>query len=67
MRTFSVDVRWDHKGNRYPASDHVRVKAPSYAVAANKAISEIKKANSASWRESLGASIRVDICVIDTG
>jgi len=67
MKTYSVDVRWAHKGNRYPVAAHLRVKASSYAIAANKAIKQIKKSNSASWREPVGASIRIDICIIDNG
>ncbi len=67
MKTYSVGVRWNHKGNRYPVSTHVRVKGTSIAIAANKAIREVRKSNSASWREPVGASVRIDITILDNG
>ena len=67
MKTYSVDVRWNHKGTKYPKDAHVRVKGTSLAIAANKAIKHVKKLNSKSLKEPVGASIRVDITIIDNG
>jgi hypothetical protein len=64
MKSYYVDIRWDHKGNRYPCSEHLRVSGTSIATAANKAIRQVKKTNRASWREPAGASVRIDVLVI---
>jgi hypothetical protein len=67
MKTYSVDVRWDHKGTKYPKEDHTRVKCTSMAIAANMGIRKIKEANRTSWREPVGSSIRVSVTLIDNG
>ena len=63
MKTYSVSVKWNHLGSRYPVSQYCRVKASSAAVAANRALALTQKNNSASYREAEGSSIRVDIYI----
>ena len=67
MKTYYVDVRWAHKGMGYPRDAHVRVKGTSLATAANKAVKLVKKTNNATWREPVGATIRVNIYIVDNG
>ena len=67
MKTYAVDIWWNHKGSKYPKEAHVRVKGTSLAIAANKAIRHVRTMNKASWREPVGAHIAVNICIIDNG
>lgn len=63
MKEYSISVKWNHLGSRYPVSQHCRVKASSAAIAANKALALVKKNNAASFREAADSSIRVDIFI----
>ncbi len=66
MREYSINVRWNHKGNRYPLFSNQRVKASTAEIAARKALKAVRVQNRGSFREVADAQIRIDIIVIGT-
>lgn len=67
MKTFSVAIKWNHKGTKYPRSESIVIEATSFMVAAYRAIKQIKKANRSTWKEPVGSSIRVDLFITNNG
>ena len=64
MKEYSVEVKWDHKGNRYPVRSYYRTKASRMSTAVFRILNNVKEANPKNFREPKGATVRIHVTVL---